>query len=63
MRSLKPGDPCPCCGQPIREGLPTETMILLSWLQEGKDLLEAARGAGNAQWKDWLRARFEQGEV
>ena len=22
MRLLKPGDPCPCCGQPIKEGLP-----------------------------------------
>lgn len=37
MRILKTGDPCPCCGQPIKEGLPTETIMLLSWLQEGKD--------------------------
>jgi len=35
MRILKTGDPCPCCGQPIREGLPAETIILLSWLAEG----------------------------
>ena len=47
MRILKPGAPCPCCGRPIKEGLPTETMILLSWLQEGKDLLEATKGVKN----------------
>ncbi len=47
MRILKPGDPCPCCGQPIKEGLPTKTMILLSWLQEGKDFLEATKGVNN----------------
>ena len=44
---LKPGDPCPCCGQPIKEGLPTETIMLLSWLQEGKDLLAATKGVKN----------------
>jgi len=44
MRILKPGDPCPCCGQPIKEGLPTETTMLLSWLQEGKGLLAATKG-------------------
>lgn len=47
MRILKPGDPCPCCGQPIKEGLPTETIMLLSWLQEGKDLLAATKGVKN----------------
>lgn len=47
MRILKPGDPCPCCGQPIKEGLSTETMILFSWLQEGKELLEATKGVNN----------------
>lgn len=45
MRILKPGDPCPCCGQPIKKGLPMETMMLLSWLQCGKDLREALKGA------------------
>lgn len=44
MRILKPGDPCPCCGQPIKEGLPTETIMLLSWLQEGKDLSATTKG-------------------
>ena len=47
MRILKPGEPCPCCGQPIKERLSTETMILLSWLQEGKELLEATKGVNN----------------
>lgn len=47
MRILKPGDPCPCGGQPIKEGLPSETMILLSWLQEGKELLTAMKGVNN----------------
>lgn len=44
MRILKPGAPCPCCGQPIKEGLSTETIMLLSWLQEGKELREALKG-------------------
>ena len=68
MRILKPGEPCPCCGQPIKEGLPTETMILLSWLQEGTELLEATgefkeNSVVQERWKDWLKNRFEQGEV
>ena len=41
MKLLKPGDPCPCCGEPIHEGLPTGTMIFLSWLAEGMALREA----------------------
>ena len=41
MKILKPGDSCPCCGTPIREGLPTDTMILLSWLAEGMTLRQA----------------------
>lgn len=44
MRLLKPGDLCPCCGEPIQEGLPTDTMIFLSWLAEGMALRQAARG-------------------
>lgn len=46
MKILKLGDPYPCCGQPIKAGLPMETMILLSWLQYGKELTEALKGAG-----------------
>ena len=41
MKLLKPGDPCPCCGRPIKEGLPTGTMIFLSWLAEGMNLRQA----------------------
>lgn len=43
MKLLKPGDPCPCCGQPIKKGLPTGTMIFLSWLAEGMTLRTAAK--------------------
>lgn len=41
MKLLKTGDPCPCCGRPIKEGLSTETMIFLSWLAEGIALRRA----------------------
>lgn len=47
MRILKPGDPCPCCGQPIKEGLSAETMMLLSYIQYGLDLREALKGVNN----------------
>ena len=43
MKLLKPGDPCPCCGRPIQEGLPAGTMIFLSWLAEGMALRHAAK--------------------
>ena len=33
MKMLKPGDPCPCCGRPLKEGLPTKTVLLLSMLE------------------------------
>ena len=51
MKLLKPGDPCPCCGRPIQEGLPTGTIIFLSWLAEGMALREAAKSGedGHAQ--------------
>lgn len=47
MRILNPGELCPCCGMPIKEGLPVETIILLSWLQEGKELLAATKGVNH----------------
>ncbi len=28
---LKPGDPCPCCGEPIKTSDP-EALLLLSWI-------------------------------
>lgn len=30
---LKPGDPCPCCGQPIKTNDP-EILSLLTYIQE-----------------------------
>lgn len=45
MKILKPGDPCPCCGEPIPEGLSGETMLLLSWLAEGKAVRDVAQAA------------------
>lgn len=41
MKLLKPGNPCPCCGRPIPEGLPEKRMLLLSWLAEGMALKKA----------------------
>ena len=43
MKILKPGDPCPCCGEPLKEGLPMDTMLLLSWIAEGLALSEAMK--------------------
>lgn len=31
MEILKPGDPCPCCGQPIKTTDP-EALLLLSYI-------------------------------
>ena len=31
IRLLHTGDPCPCCGQPIKTRKP-ETLYLLSWI-------------------------------
>ena len=47
MRILKPGDPCPCCGQPIKEGLSADKIILLSYIQYGLELKESLKGAKN----------------
>lgn len=30
---LKPGDPCPCCGRPIKTSDP-EKLMLLSWISQ-----------------------------
>lgn len=48
MKLLKPGDPCPCCGRPIKEGLPTETMIFLSWLAEAIAIRKAIQKGENS---------------
>jgi len=44
MRILKPGDPCPCCGQPLPEGLSREKILLLSYIQYGMELRETTKG-------------------
>lgn len=41
MKILKPGEPCPCCGMPIKDGLTREKLLSLSYLAEGKTMLEA----------------------
>ena len=38
IKLLKPGDPCPCCGKPIPEGVPRERMLLLSYLAARAEL-------------------------
>lgn len=38
---LKPGDPCPCCGQLIKTDDP-EKLLLLSWLAYRRKPEEAA---------------------
>ena len=40
MRILKPGEPCPCCGTPIRDDLP-RWKLLLSYIAEGLWLMDA----------------------
>lgn len=43
MKNLKSGDPCPCCGEPLKEGLPMETLLVLGWIAEGLALSEAMK--------------------
>lgn len=40
MIILKPGEPCPCCGQPIRDDLPRRKLLLLSYIAEGLSLMD-----------------------
>lgn len=37
MKILETGDPCPCCGQPIKSKDP-EILYLLSWIAQMKHL-------------------------
>lgn len=41
MRIMKPGEPCPSCGAPIRGDLPKWKMLLLSYISEGMSLMGA----------------------
>lgn len=47
MADLKTGDPCPCCGQPIKSKDP-DVLRLLSWIHDQMrcctDLLGIVRG-------------------
>lgn len=47
MKILKPGDTCPCCGQPLPEGLPLATMLILTGLAMRQRRMEGVvdRGA------------------
>lgn len=41
MRILKPGEPCPCCGEPIPANQPKWKLLLLSYVAEGMSLMDA----------------------
>ena len=65
MKLLKPGDPCPCCGNPLPEGLPTQTVMLLSGLAEGKTLRQTANDFGSDKMEKETRkvlAEIPRGE-
>lgn len=65
MKLLKPGDPCPCCGSPLPEGLPQQTVMLLSWLAEGKTLRQTANDFGGDKMEKETRkvlAEIPRGE-
>ncbi|MBR2934890.1 MAG: hypothetical protein IKB79_04865 [Oscillospiraceae bacterium] len=49
MKILKPGDLCPCCGQPIPEGLPAWNMVVLGYIAEGMALRDARATAGQGE--------------
>ena len=65
MKLLKPGAPCPCCGSPLPEGLPTQTVMLLSWLAEGKTLRQTTNDFGGDKMEKETRkvlAEIPRGE-
>lgn len=41
MRILKPGEPCPCCGEPIPANQPKWKLLLLSYVADGMSLMDA----------------------
>lgn len=51
MKLLKSGDPCPCCGRPIPEGLSARRMLFLSWFAEGVVIKEAAESMDAEEYK------------
>lgn len=40
MKILKPGDPCPLCGEPIPDDLPIDTMLILTEIAIRKRRME-----------------------
>lgn len=40
IKMLKPGDPCPCCGQPIKTKDP-EILCLLTYIRDSGRLSDA----------------------
>ena len=51
MKLLKKGDPCPCCGQPIKTDDP-ERLMFLSWFlsdEEIDDVILTQEERNNAQ--------------
>ncbi len=48
MKKLKPGDPCPCCGKPIKTRDPERLeflSLMAEWLERHPEL-EEARSCG-----------------
>ncbi len=43
MRILKPGEPCPCCGQSIPDSTPRAKILLLSYIAEGMSLMDVIK--------------------
>lgn len=52
MKLLKPGDPCPCCGRPLKDGLSTETVLLLSMLAEKMSAPVPPEGGADGEQKN-----------
>lgn len=48
---LKPGDPCPCCGRPIKTSDP-DKLLVLSWLAGVLDRSEKSRPVPGAASQD-----------
>ena len=52
---LKPGDPCPCCGMPIKTNDPDKLLVLnwLAWVIERKAANRGSLGGdGKEDWKE-----------
>ena len=48
MKILKPGDPCPCCGQPIKTDDPYVLMLLSYLAYRGQGAQESRPETGAA---------------